>query len=172
MAALENVKEENEGNLDGCTQGWAQPMSPLWAESPKRSYDDCMPRAHQSGLTGKETPVEQLAEPKGVLLARQSRLVKMGYEKPKKTKSKKQKIKRFIIRTITVGRGRRNEDKQKDNNLAVTMKTSSFKSMAVTGHDDAGGESESEMTKLPLVPSRQKSPNLLLCMGYGAKFVK
>ncbi|WRX34590.1 Protein of unknown function DUF1645 [Theobroma cacao] len=139
----------------------------------------------------KKTPI-QLAEPKGVLFARRARLVKMGHENPRKTnvinptveegesanasgetctkETNSQKFKKFLFRSGSV-RKISNEEKPKSSNATeskpnITRKFS-FKSMGLTQYNEEKGVSQ--VTRMTLVQYR---PKLLLCMGYGAKYVQ
>ncbi|XVE59924.1 hypothetical protein DITRI_Ditri05aG0085400 [Diplodiscus trichospermus] len=134
----------------------------------------------------------KLAEPKGVLFARRARLVKVGHEKPRKPslitskmeagesaketgvtctkETKSQKIKNFLFRSGSM-RKLSNEYKPKSLNATESKpniaRKFSFKSMGLTQYKKE--KEVSEVTPMALIQYR---PKMLLCMGYGAKYVQ
>ncbi|XWS73638.1 hypothetical protein CRYUN_Cryun02cG0145600 [Craigia yunnanensis] len=153
----------------------------------------------QNRQMGRQEQVKQvkkssikLAEPKGVLFARRARLVKVGHEKPRKPslitptveegesaketgvtctkEAKSQKIKNFLFRSGSM-RKISNEDKPKSSNATESRpnltRKFSFESTGLTQYNEE--KRVSEVTRMTL---NQYRPKLLLCMGYGVKYVQ
>ncbi|KAH7560779.1 hypothetical protein JRO89_XS10G0100400 [Xanthoceras sorbifolium] len=216
--ALENVKDDNNIEKRNKEKDYrpARSVSPVRALNPKRPnksmsfhHQDINRSGHdQNGQMEPEGPYSiwfpyrnrkmepiRLAEPKGVLFARHTRLVKMGHEKAKRQKetgkngkvseessgtreSKRQRMKKLLLRSASMGIGRAsNEEKHKDQSESLppnpkkrfSRKFSFMPTGNSIAHQCNEEKSVSQVTKLTLMQYR---PRLFLCMGYGTKYVK
>lgn len=150
----------------------SSPSFPMWDQE------------EQVKLPVKKSCSITLAEPKGVVFARRARLVKPSSITPtpsveagesakeggiscsKETKSQKKKIINFLF---WGGSMRKNGDMPKSSNARVSRLTRKFslKSMGLNQYNE--GKRVSEMNRITLLQYR---PKLLVCMGYGAKYVQ
>lgn len=158
LAALENVKlKEEKENGDKF-------HAPLRALRPQKLDNQKVRKCVE-----KKSPIRVVAEPKGVLYARQ--LAKMGQQQPSKKggsawvgKKKRKKIKRFLLRsastTMTLGKSstvhEQHNDNPKDESAALPFGTKGL----------AQYYNEEKMVSEALSQFR---PKLFLCMGYGSK---
>ncbi|XVF04830.1 hypothetical protein REPUB_Repub05bG0119100 [Reevesia pubescens] len=140
----------------------------------------------------KKSPIK-LTEPKGVLFARRARLVKVGqHEKPRKPslitptvdageiakesgvnctkETNSKRIKNFLFRSGSM-RNISNEDKPTSSNATESRtkltRKFSFKSMRFTPYNE-----EKRVYEVNRMTLAQYRPKLLLCMGYGPKYMQ
>ncbi|GMI89084.1 hypothetical protein HRI_002577700 [Hibiscus trionum] len=173
MAALKNVKEEKAKN-----HRRARSLSPSGIQIAVRYRNDSLvsnqhginqrglilpnPNSNKTMESKEEVKKRQakVAEPKGVVLARRARLVKLGNEEnPRKPgvdstmkQAKGQKMKKLWFRGESMG----------TEAMAKIKRKCSLKAMGITQYKE-------EKTLTSLIQYR---PKLLLCMGFGAKYMK
>ncbi|KAK9042943.1 hypothetical protein V6N11_071296 [Hibiscus sabdariffa] len=158
-AALKNVKEEEAKN-----HRRARSMSPFRGRETNGSNQQEInqmslvlpnPSANKTAESKQEVKKRQskVAEPKGVVFARRARLVKVGKEElnPGKQAKGQKKMKKLWFSN---GNGTEPMPKIK--------RKCSLKAMGITQYKE-------EKTLTTLIQYR---PKLLLCMGYGAKYVE
>ncbi|KAK8661097.1 hypothetical protein V6N13_051998 [Hibiscus sabdariffa] len=182
MAALKNVKEEKGGKSQAKNHRRARSMSPFREKEtnglmlPTKQSDSNSDKTTESKEHAGERQLKP-AEPKGVVFARRARLVKVGNgNKPRDTsvaigkhQTKGQKMKKLLFRSGSM----RNENKGANGTEArpKLKRKFSLKAMGIAPYKEEKRVSESQAT-LSLATLIQYRPKLLLCMGYGAKYVK
>ncbi|OMO87216.1 hypothetical protein CCACVL1_09194 [Corchorus capsularis] len=118
----------------------------------------------------KKSPIK-LEEPKGVVFARRARLVRMeaGQSGTRETSSKRQKLKKFLFRSASVGNisSQSSNATRESNSRPNITKKFSFKNMGLTQYNEE--KRVSQVTRMTLV---QYTPKLLLCMGFGSASAK
>ncbi|KAL4611453.1 hypothetical protein ACB092_08G124400 [Castanea dentata] len=194
MVALENVREEKRGKTQGHNHRRTRSLSPLRAARPQESnyltgsihHQDKklglqIPMEHESNgsafatLNNPREPIEQvgpspkkLAEPKGLSFARQVRLVKMDHEMPTKPNM-----------TTPSGPTVEAEESGKEiggsftrENKRQNIKKFLFRSASVREQNVAQCKEDKKVAKVAKMTVIQYRPRLLLCMGFGAKYVE
>ncbi|XP_059430239.1 uncharacterized protein LOC132163877 [Corylus avellana] len=192
MAALENVREEKRGKTRGDNRRQARSLSPFRATRPQQSDDSVgssSPKLREpNSLAQVGQSPKKLEEPKGLSFARQLRLVKIDHEMPtkpsleagenaresaehciSKSKSKRQKIRKFLFKSASM-RELTDKNKVRDQNTASWkarfLRRFSFKP---AGSAQFNGDMRvAKVTKMTLIQYR---PKLLMCMGFGARYV-
>lgn len=192
VVALENVREKKRGKTrGGNNHRRARSLSPFRAAKQKQASNDSvglsstMLRELNSSAQVDRSP-KKLEEPRGLSFARQVRLVKIDHELPTKPnlearenaresgepcirESKRQKIKKFLFKSAST-REVNDRDKVNDQNAspwkATFLRKFSFKSTTSARYN--GDKRVAKVTKMALIHYR---PRLLLCMGFGARYV-
>lgn len=179
---------------------WESPKEAAKGEAKGPMQEMGLKSNEERQLNGSASPKQEgkspkgLAEPKGVVIARQVRRAKMDpEEKPSESDTtpaqqptmetgntpsgesreiKRQKIMRFLFKGPTSKKVSAEENKVKDQNAASSKSTFlsrwSFKSMNKTLYSEEKTV-VSQVAKMTLV---QYKPRLSLCMGYGSKSVQ
>lgn len=192
MVALENVREKKRGKIQGHNHRRARSLSPLRAARPQESnyltgsihHQDKklgpqIPMEHESNafatLNNPHEPIEQvgqspkkLAEPKGLSFARQVRLVKMDHEmhtKPNMTTPSGPTVKAEESGKEIVGSFTRE-------NKRLNIRKFLFRSAIEREQNVAQCKGDKKVAKVAKMTVIQYRPRLLLCMGFGAKYVE
>ncbi|KAL5580324.1 hypothetical protein UlMin_012766 [Ulmus minor] len=168
MVAMEKVKKEEKGKMEGKNHRRGRSLSPF--SGPLRSSEslDQPNRPKQEG----QSPL--LPEPKGVLIARRVRRAKIDQEKPIKLDSKvgpgptkeRPKMVTSLVRSLSVGKGREKR-KVKNQNAGSWMQSFMRRLRFKSTRDE--DKKEFEVDKTTLVQYR---PRLYLCLGYGTKYAQ
>ncbi|GMI94649.1 hypothetical protein HRI_003134200 [Hibiscus trionum] len=183
MAALKNVKKEKAGRSQAKSHRRARSMSPFREKEtnglmlPTKQSNSNSDKTIESKEQAKERQLK-LAEPKGVIFARRVRLVNVGNgNKPReasvaigKQQTKGQKMKKLLSRSGSVSNENKGTWSENGTEARPKLKRKfSLKAMGIAPYKEEKRLSDSQATLATLIQYR---PKLLLCMGYGAKYVK
>jgi hypothetical protein len=201
MVALENVKEEKREKTRGNSHRRAcvrtRSLSPFRATGPQESNDSVgssSPKLRETNSSAQvcQSP-KKLEEPKGLSFARQLRLVKIDHEMPTKpsleagennaresaepcirktnSKSKRQKIRKFLFKSAPM---RELNDKNKvirDHQNTASWKASFLRRFSFKSARSAQFNGDMRVAKVTKMTLIQYRPRLLMCMGFGARYV-
>ncbi|KAE8037297.1 hypothetical protein FH972_009898 [Carpinus fangiana] len=190
MVALENVKEEKRGKTRGDShrRAWSQTLSlsPFRATGPQESNDSVGSSSPKLRETNRLAQVcqspKKLEEPKKIdhemptnpsLEAGENNARESAEPCTRKTnsKSKRQKIRKFIFKNASM---RELNDKNKvirDHQNTASWKPSFLRRFSFKSAGSAQFNGDMRVAKVTKMTLIQYRPRLLMCMGFGARYV-